>query len=106
MSQKTLSDAEVLKRVKELVGENKVIWRPHAEEKMVKRGIDKSQVKKCLLSGRFDELPTNPNCLGAIQYEFRMFANVDGESINVVASLVPDTNYVVVITLFDPNKRN
>lgn len=99
-----LSDAEVLKKVRELVGDNRIAWRLHAEEKMASRGIDKGQVKKCLLSGRFDERPTIPNRRGDIQYEFRMFANVDGESINVVASLVPDKN-VVVITLFDPNNR-
>lgn len=105
MSPKTLSDAEVLKKVKQLVSANKIRWTTHAEKRMAERGIDKGQVKKCLLSGRFNEGPTISIRPGDIQYEFRMFANVDGESINTVASLFPDKN-VLVITLFDPNSGN
>jgi hypothetical protein len=102
MSQKTLSNIQILEEVRALVRQNRIRWRGHAETRMMERGYERGQVRECLLSGRFVESPIIPNKGGDIQYEFKIGASVDGVAIEVVASLVPETR-VVVITVIDPN---
>ena len=97
-----LTDDQVRTEVKSLVHAGKVAWTRHSEEKMAERGIDKGQVKECLENGSFTERPTVPNRFGSIEYKFRMESIVDGETLAVAASLIPDSK-VVVITVFAPN---
>ena len=100
---KGLTDGEVLRGVRDLVSKGKIKWTYHVEVQMADRRLDRGQVKECLLKGNFVERPVKPNRPGPIEYAFRMRANVDGEQIDVAASLQPET-HVVVITVFDPNK--
>lgn len=102
MPQETLNDVEVLNRARALVSKSKIVWTRHVEERMTERGFDRSQVKECLLSGAFNERPHIPNRFGSIEYKFTMVACVDGERIEVAASLVPD-QHVVAITVIDIN---
>ena len=94
-----LTDNDVLRGVGELAAQGKIRWTVHVEEKMVSRGYDRGQIKKCLARGYFTERPTIANTLGPTQYKFRIEATIDGEKIAVVASLIPDEK-VVVITVF------
>lgn len=96
-----LSDNDVLKGVKALIAQDKIKWRDHAEDRMAERGLDKSQVKACLLKGHFTERPTISNSAGPIKYQFRMEATIEGQVIAVGAFLIPEEK-VVVRTLFDP----
>ena len=99
MSTSGLTDDEVLRDVRLLVGRPSVAWSRHAEQRMAERGISKVEVKRCLQLGHFDERPTLSNRPGPIEYSFRMVFRVDGETIAVAGSLVPSTR-VVVITAF------
>lgn len=103
MPQHRLTDGEVLAGVRDLVSRGKIKWTLHAKERMAKRKYDTSQVKECLLKGRFSERPTIPNRSGPIEYVFRMYADVDGEPIEAAASFLPETQ-VLVITVIDPDK--
>lgn len=103
MPQDSLTDGEVLAGLRDLVSKGKVRWTLHAKERMAQRKYDPSQIKECLLKGRFSELPTIPNRTGPIEYAFRMYAEVEGDPIEVAASLIPETR-VVVITVLDPDK--
>jgi len=97
-----LTDDEVLRRVRLLVGGGgRIIWTHHAEERLAQRGYGKSQVKECLLKGTFMETPHQPNRFGTIEYKFRMHATISGEPIEVVASLNPNSNSVIIISAFD-----
>jgi hypothetical protein len=102
MASKSLTDHAVKAQVRALVTTGNVVWRVHAEEQMAARGFDKGQVKQCLCQGTFAERPHVPNRRGPLQYEFKMRARVDREPMEVVASLYPETE-VVVITVIDPN---
>jgi hypothetical protein len=95
-----LTDGEVLGQVRDLVRNGCLKWTLHSEERMAERGYDHEQVKECLLKGNFTERPVIPNRPGPIEYSFRMSAVVDGSSMHVGASLVPETR-VVVITVMD-----
>ena len=103
MGQTHLTNAEVLEQVQRLVGQGRVTWTRHFEEKLAERGLAKDQAKECLCKGYFKEEPTIPNRAGDIEYKFTMQAKVDGDQIRVVASLKPETR-VVAVTLFDPEK--
>lgn len=94
-----LTDNQVLDETRILVRKNKVGWTIHAEERMAERGYERGQVKQCLLSGHFIEQPTIPNKGGDIQYKFKLHASVDGEDIDVVASLFPKTKVVVITVI-------
>ena len=94
-----LSDGEITEQVRRLVSQGRIQWLPHALSQMADRGIAKDQVKECLQVGYYEEPPTVPNRGGAIEYKFRMAAKVDGDQLQVVASLVPDSK-VIVITAF------
>jgi len=104
MSQRGLTDAEVLEQVRRLVGEGRIRWTRHIEERMAERHIAKDEVKECLQIGLFEERPTVPNRTGEIEYVFRMRAKVDGEQLRVAASLIPEKR-VVAITVFDPETQ-
>lgn len=95
------SDLEVLNAVRSLAAKNKIAFTRHAEERMQLRGIDRSTVKKCLTKGNFAEPPTIPNGIGEIEYIFKMHAKIDGDSVEVVAKLLPNT-CAIVITVIDP----
>lgn len=98
----TLTDDEVLRRVRLLVSSGgRVIWTHHAEERLAQRGYEKSQVRECLIRGTFVETPYQPNRFGAIEYKFCMQTTIGGEPIEVVASLDPNNNCVTVISVFD-----
>ncbi|OMG54686.1 hypothetical protein BJN45_05600 [Azonexus hydrophilus] len=101
-SYKSLSDFEVLQDVRALVRRNRIRFTVHAEERMAERGFDRSQVRDCLSSGFFVERPSLPNRNGVVEYKFNMQAVIDGDTMQVVASLRPDEN-VVVITVIDSN---
>lgn len=88
--------------VRDCVRANQIRWRRHAETRSGQRGIDKSMARECLLIGYFSERPVVPNRGGEIEYKFTMRAKVDGEQVEIAASLVPDS-HVVVITVIDPN---
>lgn len=98
-----LSDAEIAAQVASMASKNQIAWTKHVEKRMAERGIDKSQIKECLMRGRFTEKPTLPNRSGDIEYVFRMEAVIESENIAVGASLMPEKR-VVVITVFDPTK--
>lgn len=97
----SLTDNDVLKGVRGLIAQGKIRWTAHVEDMMVSRGYARSQIKECLMKGYFTEAPIIANKPGPIQYKFRIKAIIDGEGIEVVASLTPDEK-VVVITVFDP----
>lgn len=97
----SLTDLDVLHGVRALTAKGKIRWTDHVEQQMADRGFDKLQIKSCLAKGRFTEQPTIANRPGPIQYAFRMEATVEGQSIGVAASLIPEEK-VVVITVFDP----
>lgn len=99
---KELTDGEVRQQVRDLVGKDKISWHPHVEERMAKRGYDRGQIKECLVRGIFSERPTIANRRGPIQYDFRMRGTVDGDQIEVGASLIAES-HVRVVTVFDPN---
>lgn len=105
MSREGLTDTQVLDETRMLVGQGQIRWSAHAEQRMAERGYERGQIKECLLSGYFIEPPTVPNMGGNLQYKFRIHGNIDGEAIEVVASLVPE-NRVVVITVIDPNSQS
>jgi hypothetical protein len=94
-----LTDREVASKVRQLVKANRIAWTTHAEERLACRGIDKSEVKECLLRGTFTESPVIPNRSGPVEYKFTMQATVDSELLSVAASLLPAMK-VVVITVF------
>lgn len=96
-----LSDNDVLAGVRALVAKGKIVWTNHVEDQMADRGFDRTQIKSCLSNGNFAELPTIANKPGPTQYVFRMQSIIDGQSIAVAASLIPDAK-VVVITVFEP----
>ena len=100
----SLTDAEVLEQVRRLVGNGRIRWTKHVQERMEQRGISKDDVKQCLRTGFFDERPTVPNRPGEIEYSFRMAANVEGRHLRVAASLLPETR-VIAITVFDESDR-
>lgn len=104
MPHNTLTDAEVLEQVRRLVGQGRIKWTPHIEEKLKERGLAKDQAKECLRIGYFEETPFIPNRPGDIEYKFQVRARVDGEEIRVVASLIPES-HVVAITVFDPEAQ-
>lgn len=100
MPQESLTDNQVLEEVRVLVRQSKIRWTYHAEQRMAQRGYDRGQIRQCLLSGYFIEEPFIPNRSGEVEYKFTFRANVDGETLDVAASLIPEKS-VVVITLFD-----
>lgn len=97
-----LSDAHVLHGVRDLASKGKIAYTNHAEERMAERGYDRSQVKECLIKGNYSESPYIPNSNGDIEYKFKLHANIDGERIEVVATLKPELR-IVVITIIDPD---
>lgn len=97
-----LSDNDVATQVAALTKGNLIKWTDHAEQRMKERGIDKSQVKECLMKGSFGERPHIPNRFGDVEYKFRMEAVIDSEPIAVVAVLKPEDK-VLVITVIDPS---
>lgn len=97
-----LSDAAVLSGVRDLVGQGRLRYSIHAEDRMSERGYTRQDVRQCLRSGCFVQRPFVPNKPGSIQYEFRVHAVVEGREIDVVAALNP-AEAVVVITVIDPN---
>lgn len=103
MPQEQLTDNQVLNEVLALVKEGKVAWTQHVQERMAERGYERGQIKQCLSTGYFIEKPYIPNIGGELQYKFMLEGKVDGEAINVVASLIPDKK-VVVITVINPNQ--
>lgn len=66
---------------------------------MAERGVAKDEIKDCLQRGYFNEQPCISNNLGDINYKFKMRARVESKLLDVVASLYPE-NQVVVITVF------
>lgn len=102
MPQESLTDHQVLTEIRALARQSKVGWTRHAQERMAERGFDKGQIKRCLASGNFIEQPYIPNRNGELEYKFTLSAHVDGEIINVAASLIPEKK-IVVITVIDPN---
>ena len=103
-SYNSLSDSQVLEGVRALVLKNRVRFTDHAEDRMAERGFDRGQIKDCLRSGFFAEKPFIPNRNGPIEYKFNVQADIDGETMQVVACLRPDEN-VLVITVIDPTNR-
>jgi hypothetical protein len=101
MPQQYLTDNQVLDETRVLVRKGKIRWTLHVEERMVERGYARDQITECLLSGYFIERPIDPNRGGELQYQFRIRGNIDGEVLEIVASLIPETR-VVVITVIDP----
>jgi hypothetical protein len=93
-----LTEAQVTEQVRALARQRKIRWSAHAEDRMELRGISKDQVCECLLKGTYVEAPCIAN-KQQFQYEFRMQATVDGDQINVIASLIPQS-HVTVITSF------
>ena len=102
LPERALSDGEVSAQVKQLVAAGRIAWTSHAEIRMAKRGFEKAQVKECLLVGIFGERPYIPNRRGPIQYKFSVRARVDRQAIEVVASLIPERN-VIVVTVKRPS---
>lgn len=100
MTYKQLTDAEVLAEVKLLASAQKLAWTEHSEARAEQRGFDKSQIKECLMKGRFSERPTMTNKTGDVEYKFRIDATVDREKIAVVACLIPSKK-ILVITVID-----
>lgn len=97
-----LNDSQILSGVRKLVGQDKIAYTRHAEERMRERGIDRSTVKKCLAKGHFAEVPVIPNTSGNIEYQFKLHAIIDGDPVEVVAKLIPEVR-TVVITVIDPD---
>jgi hypothetical protein len=97
-----LSDAAVLSEVRDLVEARRLRYSVHAEDRMSERGYTRYDVQQCLRRGFFVQRPFVPNKPGAIQYEFRIHAEIEGRAIDVVAALRP-ADAVVVITVIDPS---
>lgn len=78
---------------------DKVFFTIHAEERMEQRGITRTQVLRCLKSGKINEGPAR-NTKG--DWEFRMDIFSAGEVINVVAALAHNRqgNRIVIITTY------
>src|SRR5438093_12585790 len=104
MVQEALTDGEVLKQNRDLVGKGKVKWRGHAELRLAKYGLARDQVTECLLKGNYEERPTVPIRAGPIEYVFRMRCRIEGVLIRVPASLFPES-HIEVITVIDPRER-
>lgn len=103
MPQELLTDNQVMAEVRMLVRQSKIGWTKHAQERMAERGYERGQVKQCLSAGHFIEQPYIPNRGGELEYKFTLEGNVDGKTIRVAASLIPERK-VVVITVIDPNE--
>ncbi len=78
--------------------QRRIIWREHAADKMLERGILRSEVIRCVMQGEIieeyaEDYPI-PSCLilGFIKY---------GRPIHVVCSM--DNGYIYVITAYKPN---
>nr|WP_200384217.1 DUF4258 domain-containing protein [Rhodocyclus tenuis] len=95
-----LSETDILRGVRALVGRGRVRFTVHAEERMAERGFDQGQVKECLCKGFFVEPPVIPNRAGPIEYKFNIQAQVDSQTMQVVATLRPEQN-IIVITVID-----
>lgn len=100
MSHERLNDHQVLEQVRTLVRRGKIGWTDHVEQRMAERGFERGQLRQCLLAGYFLERPYSPNKSGELEYKFTIGGNVDGETIHVAASLIPEKK-VVVITVID-----
>ena len=75
-----------------------ILWREHASEKMLERGIRKREVKECIINGEIIEEYYNdypfPSCL--------VFGRTSGgRPIHVVCSLNEDVLYIK--TSYEPN---
>ena len=101
MPYELLTDSEVLTAVQTFARQSKIGWSTHAQERMAERGFDRGQIKQCLSLGYFIERPHIPNRGGELEYKFTLEGNVDGECINVVASLIPEKK-ILVITVIAP----
>lgn len=99
MSYKPLTESEVLADVRRMAASNKLVWSAHAEDRLCERGLDREQIKACLLKGNFVNKPYVPNKPGEIQYEFKMKAKIDSEQISVVASLRPEKNLIIITVI-------
>src|SRR5216683_7704467 len=105
MASNPLSDAEVLRQIRDLVARDLIVWGPHVEERMAKRGLDKYQAKECLLKGHFEEKPTVPNRTGPIEYTFRLRHRMEGQVIKVAASLFPQQDVFVITVMRAETQR-
>lgn len=94
-----LTDSQVLGAMRALVRKGSIRWTDHAEQRMVERGYDRSQIKQCLLSGYFVEQPFIPNRSGDVEFKFTFRGHVDGEVLDVVAVLMPETRVLVITVI-------
>ena len=99
MPQEQLNDNQVQVAMRDLVRKGSLRWTDHAEQRMVERGYDRSQIRQCLLSGYFFEQPYIPNRNGDIEYKFTVRGQVDGEVMDVVAVLMPETRVLVITVI-------
>lgn len=94
-----LNNNKVLSQVRKLTAENKIEWTLHSEEKLAERSIGKDEVRECLLKGFFfKEFPIISTKSAEINYAFLMRARVEGQFLNVKASLYPEKKVLVITT--------
>lgn len=95
-----MSAARALEIVREAAADSaRVFFTGHAEARMKKRRITRTQVMRCLKTGTFTEGPI----LGLKgNWECRLECLTAGEHIGVALAIEPDSDkrYIVIITVF------
>jgi hypothetical protein len=90
-----------LELVREAIRQNKVIWRAHALERMVARGVSTDDVRRALLHGEVvEDYPDDrpyPSVL--------VMSRAEGRLLHVVVAHDSQSGYALVITAYEPDPR-
>jgi len=86
------------KKVIEALEKGNIEWRRHALERMLQRGISRSEVKKALKYGEIIESYEND-----VPFESALFFHTISKTIHVVASLDEENETVYVVTAYEPD---
>ena len=87
-----------LKTLQDLYSNGKILWKEHAQQRLIQRNILRSEVKDCILSGEIIEIYEKdkpfPSCL-ILGYTHNK------RPLHIVCST--DGNYIYIITAYEPN---
>jgi len=93
-----VTTASILNDIRQAVEAGQVLWKRHALERMLQRGISRNQVKQAIFQGVIIE--TYP---GDLPLPSLLLANQQPEALHVVLAYDPDSTQCHVITAYNPD---
>ncbi len=92
------SESSIFEAIKNAVNDGQVLWKKHALERMMERGISRALVKQAIVNGVIIETYPNDNPIPSM-----LIAYNHQEALHVVLAYEAENQYCHIITTYRPD---